>query len=547
MYHVLLVDDEILIREAVGEKIMWNDLGYELAASCENGIQAKEILSKQKIDLVLTDICMPYMDGLELSEYLHHDFPNIQIIILSGYDDFDYAKQALKYSVSDYLLKPITALELSDVLIRMREKLDKLNEKKEQIDKISSTYHKNRLLIKSNVLMDLFLGNKTEEENRIELEEMGISLQSAAYRAAIVEIDIFSGKGNVDEAIKRESALMAFVVYNVANEIVGKYQVGEVCQGTDQRTAILFCTNKPKEFAHTVYGISQEIKEHLSRIMGFEITISIGFYVNEIKDIYKSYLDAKDNLEYRYILGGNQIIDKKRIDEKRRPWTGAQGDVKNLSLCIKKNDIEQMQCYFSDIKKHMEEAVLPKNKACLYLQQIADEIGGILEAFDMAVETGQKQGRGSVLYQYKEKVITEIYEAERFEAAAQIIENYCKQTAAAIDNQKNTGGKKYALMAMDFIEKNYADCTISLNSICTYLNISTSRFSSIFKNATGETFMDVLIRLRMQKSKELIKNTDLKNYEIAEKVGFSDPHYFSVVFKKMTGKTPSEYAREGED
>lgn len=538
MYRVLLVDDEVLIREAVGEKIMWNDLGYELAASCENGIQAKEILSEQKIDLVLTDICMPYMDGLELSEYLHHDFPNIQIIILSGYDDFDYAKQALKYSVSDYLLKPITAMELSDVLIRMREKLDKLNEKKEQIDKISSTYHKNRLLIKSNVLMDLFLGNKTEEENRIELEEMGISLQSAAYRAAIVEIDIFSGKGNVDEAIKRESALMAFVVYNVANEIVNKYRVGEVCQGTDQRTAILFCTNKPKEFEQTVYDISKEIKEHLSKIMGFEITISIGSYANEMKDIYKSYLDALDNLEYRYILGRNQIIDRKRIEKKRRPWSGAQGDIKNLSLCIKKNDIEQMQYYLSDIKRHMEEAVLLKNKACLYLQQIAEEIGGILEAFDMAE---------AAVGQNKDKIIAEIYEAERFESAANIIENYCKQTARAIDSQKNTGGKKYAVMAMDYIEKNYADSTISLNSTCSYLNISTSRFSSIFKNATGETFMDVLIRLRMQKSKELLKNTDLKNYEIAERVGFSDPHYFSVVFKKMTGKTPSEYAREGED
>lgn len=126
----------------------------------------------------------------------------------------------------------------------------------------------------------------------------------------------------------------------------------------------------------------------------------------------------------------------------------------------------------------------------------------------------------------------------------ELLKNYCYKAAGEIEMQKNIGGKKQALLAMDFIEKNYADTELNLNTLCSYLNISASRFSTIFKSTTGETFMEVLIRLRMQKAKELLENTDLKNYEIAEKVGFSDPHYFSIVFKKMTGKTPSEYAKE---
>lgn len=92
--------------------------------------------------------------------------------------------------------------------------------------------------------------------------------------------------------------------------------------------------------------------------------------------------------------------------------------------------------------------------------------------------------------------------------------------------------------------KNYGDCSLSLHSVCSYLNISTSRFSTIFKQATGTTFMDVLIGLRMQKAKDLLEHTDMKNYEIAERVGFNDSHYFSIAFKKITGKTPTEYAKE---
>ena len=129
MYKVLLVDDEILVRQAISAKIQWNSLGFELTAHCENGRQAIEFLEKNPVDVVLTDIYMPHVDGMELSRYLYENFPQVQIIIFSGYGDFEYAKQALQYKVSEYILKPVTAKELSEVLGRTREKLDGLREK----------------------------------------------------------------------------------------------------------------------------------------------------------------------------------------------------------------------------------------------------------------------------------------------------------------------------------------------------------------------------------------------------------------------------------
>ena len=124
MIKAIVVDDEILTREGISANIPWEKLGYELVAVCADGREARDYVQGHEVDVVLTDICMPYMDGLQLSEFLYHEYPQIKIIIFSGYDEFEYAKQALKYQVSEYLLKPVTASELSGVLIQIGEKID---------------------------------------------------------------------------------------------------------------------------------------------------------------------------------------------------------------------------------------------------------------------------------------------------------------------------------------------------------------------------------------------------------------------------------------
>ena len=130
MYKILLVDDEILVRDAIRENIDWKSLDCELVGDCENGRQAVEFVQSHKVDVVLTDICMPYMDGMELSEFLHDNYPDILIVIFSGFGEFEYAKKAIRYNVSEYMLKPVTAMELTKVLRNMKEKLD--SRKKEQ-------------------------------------------------------------------------------------------------------------------------------------------------------------------------------------------------------------------------------------------------------------------------------------------------------------------------------------------------------------------------------------------------------------------------------
>lgn len=178
---------------------------------------------------------------------------------------------------------------------------------------------------------------------------------------------------------------------------------------------------------------------------------------------------------------------------------------------------------------------MEKSYACIYLQQVIRAIGNTCQSLSDDPEK---------IIAQREKLLKEVSQAKTFDKAVTLVKEYAEGVFESLQDPNSSSGQRQGMMAMDYIRKNYMDQDLSLNSICSYLNISTSYFSTIFKEMTGETFIESLTRIRMEKAKELLENTTLKNYEIAEKVGFSDPHYFGISFKKMTGKTPTEYARE---
>ena len=534
MYRILLVDDEALIREAVSENVKWEQYGYELAGSCENGKEALEFIGKNPVDVVLTDICMPYMDGMQLSEKLCEDYPTVKIIILSGYDDFDYAKKAIRYGVKEYLLKPITAEEMGDVLTALKAEMDKERKAERKVVELESAYRKGQQLLYSETLLHLIRGSKADEEIRKELKKVGLDFCSAVYRVAVVELDIYARSNRLDEKRKRESALMAFVLHNISQEIVQRNKAGEVCQGKDHRTYMLLHSNHPVEFRQTVKDIRCEIIAQMNRIMQLAVNIGLGGYAKETENIYVSYEEAEEALEYHYIMGGNHVMEIEVIREEKR-----QADVEpildGLSLHVKGNDMDGIADDFAALEKELRECRYDRRGVGVILQRIIDMLDEFCKLSEM--ESGQRIAS-------KEEILEKSLKAEGLKAAMDILCAYCLEVGEWLDSQRNVGGKKYAVLAMDYIEKNYGDCSLSLHSVCSYLNISTSRFSTIFKQATGTTFMDVLIGLRMQKAKDLLEHTDMKNYEIAERVGFNDSHYFSIAFKKITGKTPTEYAKE---
>ncbi|MCI6465276.1 MULTISPECIES: response regulator [Faecalicatena] len=533
MYKVLLVDDEILVREAISAKIEWNKLGFELAKDCENGKDAIEFMEKNQVDVVLTDICMPYIDGMGLSKYVYENFPQTTIIIFSGYSDFEYAKQAIQYKVAEYILKPVTARELSEVLSRIKEKLDSERQQEQKIDELTKVYHsytKNEALIISRTLSRLVKGTQEVETSLKELEEFGISVESSAYRVAAVDIDVYSDLYEVEDELKKESALMSFVVENISSEIVNNHGAGLAYRDSDNRVCILFLTNKPKEFTEEAVKICREIKQTVYDTMKLSISMGIGRYVHSLDELYKSYDSAAEFLKYRYTKGCGVIFDCEKEIVSGNPMELEQ-DFKDLASAVRGSDRKALMDTIDHIEGWMRNGYVSRNKCVAYLHQVLRII------YETVQETEES-------FQLKDSDISNITDARSLQKAVALIRDYASRGLEAAMAAGQSSGERQAVMAVDYLKENYSNPDLSLNHICEYLNISTSRFSSIFKETTGKTFTEVLTNIRMERAKQLLRQTSLKNYEIAEKVGFSDPHYFSIAFKKMTGKTPKEYARE---
>ena len=536
MYKILLVDDEILVRDAIRENIDWGKLDCELIGDCENGKQAVEFVKTHEVDIVLTDILMPYMDGMELSHFLHDNYPDILIVIFSGFGEFEYAKKAIQYNVSEYMLKPVTAMELTKVIENMKEKLDsrkKEQRKMESLTQVSQDYHKNANVIRSKALDCLVKCTRDVQVSLDELERMGITFQAASYRVAVFDIDTYSEMYQMDMDKLQESALMAFVLFNVGDEIVVREKAGVVYQEGNNRVCIIFAGNRTKEFSESIHRICHEIQKKVKEVIGLETSIGIGSWARSPYELIYSYRLAAKAIAYRYLLGGNLLFD---MEEKKTDNSiFLMKDLETLTEAIKSGDRRLMEETLGQIETEIKSALVEKSYACIYLQQVIRAIGNTCQSLSEEPEKIVAQ---------REALLKAVTEQRTFSQAAALVEKYAQEVFDELQELNSSSGQRQGMLAMDYIQKNYMDPGLSLNSICSYLNISTSYFSTIFKEMTGETFIEVLTRIRMEKAKELLENTTMKNYEIAEKVGFSDPHYFGISFKKITGKTPTEYARE---
>lgn len=536
MYRILLVDDEILVRDAIKENIDWAGLDCELTGICENGQQAAEFVKQHPVDIVLTDILMPYMDGMELSHFLHDHYPDIVIVIFSGFGEFEYAKKAIQYNVSEYLLKPVTAVELTEVINRMKEKVDQRRQEKRKMENLtiaSENYRKNAQMIRSKALeavVNCTIDVKTGIE---QLQGLGIELASVSSRVALFDIDMYSDMYQVDTVKRQESALMAFVLYNISEEIVKREDAGIAYQEGGNHVCILFQEKWGRDQSLKTKEICREIQKNMHDVMGISVSVGIGKWVKEPEELIISHETAEKAIRYRYLLGESLLLDMEELKPDQNISLTPLLD--RLADVMKNGRQEDVENVLEGIKRAVRESMVEKSRACMALQQIIRTVDRVCE--DVSADMEQiMAGRDELLHQ--------VTEQKSFDQACGIVREYVMKTFKMLTDMNSSSGQRQARLAMDYIQKNYMDPTLSLNDICSYLNISTSYFSTIFKEMTGETFTEVLIRTRMEKAKELLENTTMKNYEIAEKVGFSDPHYFGISFKKMTGTTPTEYARE---
>lgn len=411
-YRIILVDDEEEIRKGIARRIDWQSLGFELIGDAENGEDALEKIEQLEPDVVMTDIRMPYMDGLTLCTRIRQKYPSMKILLFSGYDDFEYAKQAIKLNVSEYILKPVNMEELSEILTRVRRKLDEEIEQRRNIDLLRESYRQSIPILREVFFNDMVRGNVETATIEERLKEYGVDLLNARkWIAAIVEVegDEYQRRELNAISVRRllEDILQNYVRFSVFNSAAGIAMIAAIDEENSQTRLI---------------DLLGEICREADRLLDVTVTIGVGHSCESLDQICEAYRSAVEALRYQSLAGTGKTI------------------------------------YINDMEREREHTA-----------------------------------------------------------------------------------RKAILEARQYIQDHYQDPDLSVDVLCRNLHMSPAYFSTMFKKETGQTYIAYLTEVRLNKAVELLDQTDEKTYVIAQKVGYQEQNYFSYVFKKKYGMSPTKF------
>lgn len=527
MYKLVIIEDEVIVRKNIIKKIKWSEYGFEVVGQAENGKEALEVIEATNPDVIITDIEMPFMDGLELSSIVREKYPTIKIILLTGYDDFKYAQKAVELNVIEYVLKPVSSENINKVLIKVKEQIDKEISEKEEVDKLKEYYHRSIPIMKINFLNNLINGRMNKEEVSNMCKRFNISFNGSKFLVAVISID----KSSLEKTKFRDEdyELVKFAVLNTAEEITDKYSVGNVFY-YDRYIVCLYSfdtDNKNKAFR-----ILEEIRQTIEKYMKITIIIGIGNWCNNIEDISESYKNAITALDYRFVLENNKIIyieDIEPQNHKRIIFDDSKEH--NILTSIKVGNTEDINNTIEDIFNEIKESNISFCEYQIYILQLLSTVVKVINSLTLNLED---------IFGENSNLFNEMFSFGTIEEVEVWFKGVCTKLTDYITNRRQNSCKTYVEQAKQYILENYNDSKISINKVINHLHISPSYFGAIFKEETGETFVNFLQKVRMEKARDLICTTNLKNFDIAENVGYADQYYFSYCFKKYFKISPNE-------
>lgn len=537
MYKLLIVDDEEEVRNGLINKMDWSKYNLELMGGAQNGREALDLIEENIPDIIITDISMPIMNGLELSEYVRLNYPTVKIVILTGFDDFNYAQQAIKFSVEDYILKPVLPKDIDSLLLKLKNKLDCEMEQKENITKLREHFNESLPIIRDKYISMIVEGSIDEKEIAARIPFFNINLHGECFIIAAAEIDNKSRDNKI--FFEHDTEIMRYAVVNIAKEIIEKHAIGEAIFHGSKLIVIFSLNNslsgddfKSGYVFRKVYSVLEEIRQSVEKYLKLIVTIGIGNFcdsIHRLKDSYKSALSA---LEYKLVVGESRIIYIQDLEPKRKDIIAFDDQTEHQLISAIKFGTEK------DVDEVIEQIfkVLIQSKASfqdyqLYFIELVAAVSKLCRDFEG--DTSGILGISTNLY-------TDILGFRSFNDVKSWIKGVCIKLMNYIFNSRQRTTQMFFEQAMDYVNRNYSDEGLSIQKVADYLHISQSYLSMIFKKETGDTFLKYLVNVRLNAAIELLKGS-YKTTEIAERIGYPDISYFSYFFKKNYGMSPREY------
>lgn len=538
---VFLVEDEMVIRRGIKNSIDWEKEGYIFCGEASDGELAYPMIIKEKPDILITDIRMPFMDGLELCKLVKKELPNIKILILSGYDEFDYAKEAIRLGVTEYLLKPISSGKLLEALNGVSESIRREKEDKDLVRKYmeemrENTEHEKQKFFEQMIAGNLSMADALETGKKYEMNLSAGMYNLLLFRFTLGEENRKSGEllGEAEYAIEKLTERLEYVF--------------EFQRGVEGWAFLLMADNE-EQMSERVKELSKDLEEIMKNYSTIAYFGGIGQPVARLRELEESFREAERALAARFTMELNRIISVEDIRMAQNVDTlddieiTSFGEIEKTRTMLEKflnNGAEDEIDEFVDVD--INELPEENLKSVLMRQYIIMDAYIVMMSFCEKIEgiEGEMQAQSE-----------ELKNSMKTSQTLEEIKNYIRMLLKKIIGVRDTiSGRRYSdiiEIAKDQIRKTYMSDEISLNTIAAEVGMSPSYFSSIFSKEMGKTFVEYLTEIRMDRAKELLMCSSMKTSEIGYEVGYKDPHYFSYIFKKTQNCTPKEFRARGKE
>ena len=540
MLKVFLAEDEFIIREGIKNNIDWQAHGYEFCGEASDGELAFPLIQKTRPDILITDIKMPFVDGLALSRLVKKELPETEIIILSGYEEFDYAKEAIQIGVARYLLKPVNGETLLQEIDSVAEIILGKQKEKEIREKYQKEMEENSLRDQMDLFQHLVTGDCSMEELLSVADKLDLKIMAPWYSIVLLKIqsmkhDYEEYSGSivvVDERIVKLAEPERVLIFDRALE--GR--------------AFLFKADSEEELLAYQKEYLGDVKEVLSGYANLRYFGGIGTPVNRLREIPASFEDASHAFAHRYLVAESCILDSSLLmqegaaeheDFRISAVNPEQIDRTKMQEFLRTGDLDEVIYFVDEFFGKLDGGAM---KSRIFRQYITMDayfsIVDFLKGLGLQKDEIEAPDQDSSILQDEKSAMDYI---------VRIMEK------ALVMREKKASSRYEDVVSevIHYIEDNYAQEELSLNLLASHVNFSPNHLSMIFSQQTGQTLIRYLTDYRMNRAKELLRCSSKKSSVISMEVGYKDPHYFSYLFKKTQGMTPTQYrggrAAEGED
>ena len=488
-YRVLLADDEEEIRTGISRKIDWAALGF----------------------------------GLELCRRLRVSLPGARLVVFSGFDDFEYARQAVSMGVSEYILKPINAPELTRVLETLRDQLDRQRLERRDMETLRRRYEESLPVLRELFYTRLLSGQIRPEQVQDRAARYEIDLPQGLWTAALVHVD-------GDEGERDELLLLSVQSFLEKHFALAGCAARVVLYG-DMAALLVHLDREDR-----LYPLLEEL-ERLSRLsqsyLGFRLTTGVGLPCQGPEELHRSVAGARSALDYRALMGGGRVI---YIGDLEPQSTAAlpfeEEDQRALSAAIKLGTPEQVEQVVRGLMDRLKQAGLSLSKCHLFLLELVTCLVRLTRSGGVEVEA---------VFGANFTGAVSISDFSSLEELGRWLGERCLKLHALLGKQRTDSTWRLVEQAKAYIAGHYADGDLSVETLCSHIHLSPTYFSTLFKREMGLSFTAYVTQVRMEEAARLLRETDEKTYRVAERTGYADPNYFSYVFKKQFGLSPSKF------